>query len=403
MSGLGLASNETRSLSRAALLALREVPGLAVGPLSPLTRIGPGQAAPDTDGLIQSLQEMAGSWSACPAALLDPGLSLAVIVADRRTQASGQYVWADPHGLGAGFRVEVHPESVELTGPIHLEALETLLVEQLAPQGVATPEPLRLSLDAVGVWTLLALVDAHGTSALIREAARGDGPLPALKAADLAESWQLGRTRPNPGWAVSMAALLAPDLMPGSADAALAGLPALEAAGLVTRLPGGPGDALGELLLPGAALAALADGLGRQSIRLGLVKSLRTGPGRVEIVRLMVWRLAVGYVLLDLSAMAEGRAELLWLGPAQMLELLGVLLGLADPPGVMPTPSSPSPEALIEALQVAVKAAPPPMPAAPSPPPLPRPASAPSTRHCAQCGAAVSATARFCSNCGAKL
>lgn len=400
MSGLGMASNETRSLSRAALLALRGVPGLHAGPLSPLTRIGPGASAVDPGALIEALEAMAGSWRSCPAALIDPGLSLAVIVADRRTQASGQYVWADPHGLGAGFRVEARPETVELTGPIHPEELEALLAEQLAPQGVATPAPFRLSLDAAAVWTLLALVDAHGTSALIREAARGDGPLPALKRTDLSESWQLGLTRPNPGWAVSMAALLAPDLLPASADAALAGLPALEAAGLVTRLPGGTGDALGELLLPGEALAAMAEGLGRQSIRLGLVKSVRTGPGQVEIIRLMVWRLAAGYVLLDLSALAEGHAELLLLGPARMLELLGVLLGTATPVGVPASPVLPTPDTLIEALRARItEPLPPPLPAAPNAPP----AAGPPALHCTQCGAPVAASARFCGDCGAKL
>lgn len=401
MSGLGMASNETRRLSRAGLLALRGIPGLQAGPLSPLTRIAPGVAPPDAAGLVAALEAMAGSWTSCPAALLDPGLSLAVIVADRRTQASGQYVWADPHGLGAGFRVEARAESIELTGPLHLEELETILAGQLAPQGIGTPEPLRLVLDAAGVWTLLALVDAHGTSALIREAARADGSLPALRHADMVESWQLGVERPNPGWAVSMAALLAPDLLPVSADAALAGLPALVTAGLVARLPGEQGDPLGELLLPGEVLAELAEGLGRQSIRVGLVRSVRTGAERIEIIRVMLWRLAEGYVLLDLSALAEDRAELILLGPARMFELLGVLLGTATPGRVAMVPASPSPESLIDALRAGTIApAPPPMPAAPVPPPMP--AGSASRRHCTQCGAPLSATARFCGQCGAR-
>jgi hypothetical protein len=399
MSGLGLASNESRELSRAALLALRGVHGLKAGPLSPLARIEPAAVLPDPAELIAALEAMGGSWSACPAALIDPGLSLAVIVADRRVQQSGQYVWADAHGLGPGFRVEARADVVELTGPVHLEDLETLLAERLAPQGVATPDPVRLQLDAAAVWTLLALVDAHGTASLIREAARADGPLPALRQADIAESWQLGLSRPNPGWAVSMAALLAPDLLPTSVEAALAGLPALEAAGVLTRLPAAVGDPLGDLLLPGEVLEPLCEGLGRQSIRCGLLKSVRTGPASIEIVRLLIWRLAAGYVLLDLSALAEDRAELLLFGPAQMLDLLGVLLGTADPPAGLPSVPAPSPEVLVTALQAASGAS-----LMPAPPQLPPVNVAPAAvRHCTQCGVPVAPTARFCGSCGARL
>lgn len=399
------ARHETRELTRSALAALRDIPGLNAGPLSPLARIAAADTTPDTTALVAALDAMPGVWSACPSALIDPRLSLAVIVADRRVQQSGQYVWADACGRGPGFRVEAKTAVVEVTGPIHLEELEELLLERLSPAGVATPEPVRLQLDAAAVWGLLALVDAHGTASLIREAARADGPLPALQRRDLQESWQLGLSRPNPGWAVSMAALLAPDLLPTSADAALVGLSALEEAGLLTPLAGKPDDPLGELLLPGGVLELLCDGLGRQSIRLGLLRMERSGPAELQIIRVMVWRLAGGYVLLDLSALAEDRAELLLFGASRMLELLGEMLGMQQEAASLPAAPTPTPVELRKALmQVATASSPavqPRIPATPRPSPA-RPTSS-GPRYCSQCGAEVNDAARFCGSCGARL
>ncbi|MBK9657480.1 MAG: hypothetical protein IPO66_19415, partial [Rhodanobacteraceae bacterium] len=41
------ASYETRELTRSALAALRDIPGLNAGPLSPLARIAAADATPD--------------------------------------------------------------------------------------------------------------------------------------------------------------------------------------------------------------------------------------------------------------------------------------------------------------------------------------------------------------------
>ncbi|MCB1602361.1 MAG: hypothetical protein KDI66_20245, partial [Xanthomonadales bacterium] len=163
-------------LSRRALKALAELGELNGGPLSPLVRVSAPAGSADRDGLIAALERMDGAWESLMPALLDPGLSLGVIVADRDDQRLGQYLWIDPAGLGPGFQVSIAPEEIVLQGPLSLEDVELSLLDALALGGVAEIPPERYTLSADQFWVLSAVIDALGTAAALRQAARVSGP-----------------------------------------------------------------------------------------------------------------------------------------------------------------------------------------------------------------------------------
>ena len=191
------AASETRSLSLTALMALAQLPGLRCGALSPLARIAAPAGAPDRDALAAALHALDGDWAALPAALLDPGLSVGLVVADRESQLLGQYLWPQPQGLGPGFRVGVAGGSLEAQGPLTLEDVELSLLIQLALGSCAEVPPERFELDAAQLWTLLALVDALGTAAALRQAARASGPPPRGRF-DTASGFDTGLAFPAP-------------------------------------------------------------------------------------------------------------------------------------------------------------------------------------------------------------
>jgi hypothetical protein len=378
------AALETRRLPLTALQALAHLPGLRCGALSPLARIAAPSGAPDRDTLAGALQALQGDWSALPAALLDPGLSVGLIVADREEQLLGQYLWRQPQGLGPGFRVGVAGGTLEVQGPLTLEDVELSLLNQLALGSCAEVPPERFELDAEQLWTLLALVDAHGTAAALREAVRASGALPGVAVPDIEAAWNAGLARPNPGWAVSLAALLAPEALPADFPEILRGtLAGLQDAGLATVLEGAPDDVLGDFVLLGEGLGLLCRGLANGGIAFGLARSERVAEDRVEITRIAGWRTPGGIVVAELSALAEGRVELLVTGPSYCAQLLGELLGTRGLPEDATPPPEPalSPDDLIAQLRA--------------------PAAAASTRRfCPGCGAPVRAAARFCAQCG---
>lgn len=376
---------ETRSLPLAALMALAQLPGLRCGALSPLARIAAPESAPDRDALASALQALDGDWAALPAALLDPGLSLGLIVADREDQLLGQYLWPQPQALGAGFRVGVAGGSLHAQGPLTLEDVELSLLNQLALGSCAEVPPERFELDAAQLWTLLALVDALGTAAALRHAARASGPPTGVAVGDIEAAWNAGIARPNPGWAVSLAALLAPEALPKDFPALLRDtLASLQDAGLVIVLEAAPGDPLGDLVLPAAGLDLLCRGLANGGIAFGLARSERVSAERVEITCIAGWRTPGGIVVAELSALAQGRAELLVTGPSYCAQLLGELLGTGGLPEgtAIPGTAAPSPADLLALLG---------------------PPAAAAAPHCSHCGATVRAGARFCAQCGKAL
>lgn len=382
-----VARSGTRQIPLRALKALAGPPAVPCGALSPLAHIATPEGTADRAALVTVLEAMQGDWAACPAALLDPGLSVALVVADREQQLLGQYAWADRNGLGAGFRFGVAGSTLEVHGPLLLEDVELSLLNQLALGSCAEIPPERYTLDAAQLWTLLALVDAHGSAAALRQAARASGPPPGVAIADIEASWQAGLARPNPGWAVSLAALLAPEAVPGDFPALLQqALSGLEESGLASVLAGAPGDALGDWVLLGAGLDLLCRGLAGGGIAFGLVRSERVSPERVELTRIAGWRTPGGIVVAELSALAEGRAELLLTGPSYCAQLLGELLGTRGLPddAAAPAEPAPSPAELIAKLQASA-------------------ADPAAKRFCPGCGAPVRAEARFCAQCGQGL
>lgn len=383
-----------RTWEHRALAALAQIEGLHCGALSPLAQVARPAGAPQPQALRTALQGLEGDWRWLPAALVDPGMTLAVLVADRDSQRVGQYLWADRHAWTPGFRVELGADALAIHGPHSVEQLQLGLIGQLALGQVAEIPPARYELDAAMLWTLLALVDAHGTAAALRMAARVPGPPPGVAVGEIERAWQAGMQRPNPGWMVSLVAMLAPEALPqdfpGSLAASLAGL---EEAGLLVLLKGEAGDPLGDVCLLGEGLDLLCQGLSAGGTGFGLLRSERCAEDRVEITRIAGWRTPGGIVLAELGGLAQDRAELLLTGPSYLVDLLDELLGGLDQDAAV-EPAQPaeladhplSVERLLRAL--------------PSTSAGERQAQAPA---CPRCGQPVSSQACFCRHCGAAL
>lgn len=192
---------------------------------------------------------------------------------------------------------------------------------------------------------------------------------------------------------MSLAALVAPEYLPEGFPGRIGDiLPGMQAADLVVLLEGEEGDALGTVCMLGEGLELLCRGLSGGGLGFGVVKSVRVAPDRVEITRMTGWRTARGIVLLDLSTMGDGRAELMIVGPSHANELMGDLLGTTEPtmpPGDLDAASPASVEALLDRLRRTVPAV--------------TTAAADSHDTCPQCGKPVRLDARFCGKCGQPL
>ncbi|MGE4070345.1 MAG: zinc ribbon domain-containing protein [Lysobacterales bacterium] len=382
-------SLEQLRIPLSALKALGELKEPGCGPLSPLARVSRPSGPADREALMAALTQTSGAWQWSFPALLDPGLTLAVLVADRERSLLGQYLWTDVDGATPGFQVSLEDQALILSGPLTTEELRASLLDLLDLGRVAEIAPARYVLDSEQLWALLALIDTFGTASALRTAARALGPPPGVTLADIRASWDASLMRPNPGWAVSLAATVAPDQLPTDFAARL--LPVLQRlheAELLTLIEGEQGDPLGEVCLLGEGLDLLCRGLADGGISFGLVRSQQVQPDLVTVARLAGFRTAGGCVLFELSALSENRAELMLIGPTQLVELLDELLS--------PTPSStPGPaldgrspyrsEALLQQLQTAGTDS-----------------SLPALT-CPECGSPVSPRARFCGSCGKAL
>lgn len=381
------------SLSAAALQTLALPPALDCGPLSPLARMPMPTQVADPQALRAALEQPDAGTAL--ATLLDPGLLLTLLLDDPEQPTLASYLFADPGG-GEGWRVEVGAEGLGIGGPVALEDVAAALDDWLAPGGVGALAPQRLGLHAAEVWTLLALVDAWQGLQQLRRGLRLPGPPMALSRADLVQAWTLATTTQRPGFAVARARLLCPDQAPQHVDAGMsATLDALEQAGLLLQLPGTFERGDDTTLLPVGGLAALcallADARGFALLRA------ESEAGLLRLDCVLGWRSPAGIALLDLSRLAEDHAELLLCGPQVATPLLAHLLA-ARAGGADTGRLRRRLEELHARLGMSTLAA-----SAVLPPPLPRAAGGPVARHCAQCGAAVSATARYCGSCGHPL
>jgi len=134
-------------------------------------------------------------------------------------------------------------------------------------------------------------------------------------------------------------------------------LAAMARAGLVAALEAAPGDPLGDLYLLGDALFSLCRARSFAAVQFGVLLQSAGAPGQTETLRLAGWRTAGGIVAADLSALSEGRAEVLLLGPSGFSDLVRTALhaDVAATAG----PFAPSPDYTRAALLESLKPRPP--------------------------------------------
>jgi hypothetical protein len=382
---MNLPSEEQRVFPLAGLKALALLEGLHCGPLSPLARVRAPPDPADATLLMALLGGLQGDWESSIPALIDPGLTLGIIIAGSGGQLLGQYLWADRSGGGPGFKVSVADQALILSGPVSLHEVELSLLDQLGSSAAQEPAPESYELDAAQFWTLLALADAFGMAAARRQAERARGAPVALTVAEIIAGWQLGLARPDPGWAVPLAAALVPDAVPRDFPALLAGaLQSLQDAALVTLLAANGDDPGANMVLPASGIDLLCRGLWQRELSFGLVRSESLGPHKIEVSQIAGWRSGGVFALADLSGLDADRAEMLVMGATDVEQLIADLLGTRETPSgdEAQTPALSSAE-LISRLG-ALKPA--------------RPAV--TSKFCAACEAPLRAGARFCGQCG---
>jgi hypothetical protein len=406
------------SISRRALKALGEVSSLRCGALSPLARIAPPTEPADRAGLIDDLASLEGNWRWLPPALLDPRLTVGLLFGDGDTSLIGQYLWPDAAGRGPGFRMVVEKDGVRLAGPITRDEVLTSSLDLVTLDGVAESEPLGMTFGLEQFWAALALLDAYRIALLRRRLSRQGGYPTGVSAPGLAEAWKAGMAVADPGWSVSLFALLRPDLVPHGFEARVAGVvDQMDAAGLLAKLAGEPGDPLGDVYVLGEGLDLLCRAVMPGVVQVGLaVERLRVA-NEIELTTIGGWRTPGGFWLADLSEIplgGTGEVVVRLLGPSYFASLIeGVLDGDASAvagadaeagsaPFAMATPYSR--DALLDTLRAVPTAASNdtfisalvPAPASAAPPPATR-------RFCENCGAELRSTSRFCASCGQKL
>ena len=334
------------AFSKRALKPLGEVPGLRCGALSPLVRIAPPDAPSDRAGLVAALTALTGQWTWAAPALLDPRLTVAMMFGDGDTSAVGQYLWPDADALGPGFRASVTSETVRLAGPISGEEVLLSCLDLAALDGVAEAEPLRMSFSLEQFWATLALLDAYRILLLRRRLSRQGGYPAGVSAAGLAESWKAGVAVLDPGWSVSLFALLRPDLVPPGFEARVAGvIDAMDGAGLLTRIAGERGDPLGDVYILGEGLDRLCKAVLAGIVHVGLTVERLRAEDEIELTTIGGWRTAGGFWLADLSAIprgGSGEVVVSLLGPSYFAGLIeGALRGATRATAASPTPAAP--------------------------------------------------------------
>jgi hypothetical protein len=334
------------AFSKQALKALGEVPGLRCGALSPLVRIAPPDAPSDRVGLIGALSALTGQWTWAAPALLDPRLTVAMLFGDGDTSAIGQYLWPDADALGPGFRATVAADAVRLAGPLSGDEVLLSCLDLAALDGVAEAEPLRMSFSLEQFWATLALLDAYRILLLRRRLSRQGGYPAGVSAAGLAESWKAGLALPDPGWSVSLFALLRPDLVPAGFEARVAGVvDAMDGAGLLTKLAGEPGDPLGDVYILSEGLDQLCKAVLTGIVHVGLAVERLRAENEIELTTIGGWRTSGGFWLADLSAIplgGSGEVVVSLLGPSYFTRLIeGALRGATRATAASVTPGVP--------------------------------------------------------------
>jgi hypothetical protein len=323
-----------------ALKALGEVPALRCGALSPLARISPPDAPSDRAALLDALTALQGQWTWAAPALLDPHRTVSMLFGDGDTSLIGRYLWPDAEARGPGFRAVVEKDAVRLTGPLSDDEVLLSCLDLVSLNGVAEAEPLKMR----------------------RRLSRQGGYPAGVSGAGLAEAWKAGMAVMDPGWSVSLFALLRPDLVPAGFEARVAGVvDAMDGAGLLAKLAGDPGDPLGDVYILGQGLDLLCQAVLAGIVHFGLSVQRLRAANEIEFTSVGGWRTGGGFWLADMSSIplgGTGDVVVSLLGPSSFTELIEYALGgnaqVTDAPFEMATPYSH--DALLDALRPAVPA-----------------------------------------------
>jgi hypothetical protein len=320
------------ALSRAALKTLGETPGLGCGPLSPLARISPPDGPADRSALLAGLTSLDGPLVALVPALLDPHCTITLLFGDGGTARIGQYLWPEASGQGPGFRIAVEAEELRCSGPLSAEQVWLSCLDLLSVNSLAEVSPLQMIMDLEQFWAMLTLLDAYRMALLRRRLDRQSGDPAGVSSAGLAEAWQTGLAVLDPGWSVSLFALLRPDLIPERfVERVAEAVERMETAGLLTKLPGEPGDPLGDVYLFGEGLERLCQAVLAGARHVGLSVERLRAVNEIELTSFGGWRTPGGFWLADLSAIplrGSGTVKVTLLGGPAVSALIESTLGV---------------------------------------------------------------------------
>ncbi len=353
-----MAAREIR-ISKQALKAFGELPDLRVNALSPLARMQPPDGAADKAALITALAGMDGPWLAAPPALLSPGRTVEVLFGDGDTARIGQYIWADPDGRGPGFRATIGKDVLRLAGPIEREDVLLAALDLAAMPGVGELGPAAITFSLEQFWATLALFDAYRMTLLRNRLARGIGYPAGVTQQTLAEAWRAGIGRPDPGWCVSLFALLRPDLVPAGFEAlAIPAIDEMDGADLLARLPGDADDPVGDVYILGPGLDDLCNAILDGVVQFGMSVQRLRAADEIDLATVGGWRTPVGFWLADMSAIpfgGTGPVVLSLLGPSSFSDLIDHVLGgnAQVPAGPFEMATEYSRDALLDALRPA--------------------------------------------------
>jgi len=350
------------TFSRRALKTLGEMPGFRCGALSPLARIAPPEAPSDRKGLLDALIALDGPRSALVPALLDPHRTITLLFGDGDTALMGQYLWPDTESRGPGFRAIVDSDAMHFSGPLSSDEVWLSCLDVMSINSLAEAEPLSMTFDLEQFWATLTLLDAYRMALLRRRLSRQGGEPAGVSSAGLAQAWKAGLAVIDPGWSVSLFALLRPDLVPERFEERVSGIiDQMDAAGLLTKLPGDIGDPLGDVYIFGPGLDRLCQAVFAGALHIGLSVERLRAVGEIELTTLGGWRTPGGFWLADLSLVpmhGTGTVNVTLLGRSALSALVeGAVGGHPDigapdgSPAPIPTNSRYERQALIEALQ----------------------------------------------------
>ena len=336
------------AFSKRALKALGEGPEIRCGALSLLARIEQPDAPSDPDGLVESLNALTGQWTWAAPALLDPHLTVALLFGDGDTSLIGQYVWPDAESRGPGYKATVGKDDVRLAGPVTNSDVLLNCLDLVSISGVAESGPLKMSFSLDEFWATLALLDAYRMALQRRRLARQGGLPVGVSAAAFAEAWKAGVTVADPGWSVSLFALLRPDLVPqGFETRVSAVIDKMDGAGVLAKLAGDPGDPLGDVYIFGQGLEMLCNAVLEGIVQFGLSVERLRPRNAVEMMTVGGWRTSSGFWVADLGSVppgGTGSVVVTLLGPTAFTDLVELALGgnapAGDAPFEMKTPYS---------------------------------------------------------------